>query len=113
MNEKIKNDKQQHGNEIDELRQENEYLREKLRDIEDRSRRNNLRLNGLQEVENKIWEQTEKILKSMIQEKLEIEDINIEKAHREDNTSNTSPRTVVAKFCSFKESNLFFLLPKS
>ena len=37
INRKLKNDKQQHGNEIDELWQENEYLHDKLRDIEDRS----------------------------------------------------------------------------
>ena len=57
VNKKLKNDKQQY----DELWQENEYLREKLRDIEDRSQRNNLRIDGLQEVENETWEQTEKI----------------------------------------------------
>ena len=34
---KLKNDKQQHGNETNELWQENEYLNEKLRDKEDRS----------------------------------------------------------------------------
>ena len=106
INKKLKNDKQQHGNKIDELWQENEYLREKLRDIEDRSQCDNLRIDGLQEVENETWEQTEKILKSMIQEKLEIEDVNIERAHRVGNTSNTSPRTVVAKFSSFKGKQL-------
>ena len=37
----------------------------------------------------------------MIQEKLEVEDVNIERAHSVGNTSNTSPRTVVAKFSSF------------
>ena len=42
----------------------------------------------------------------MIQEKLEIQDINIEKAHRVGSTSNTSPRTVVAKFSSFKGKQL-------
>ena len=57
INKKLKNGKQQY----DELWQENEYLREKLRDIEDRSRRSNLRIDGLQEVENEKWEQTEKI----------------------------------------------------
>ena len=77
---KPKNDKQQHGNEIDEIWQENEYLRERLRDMEDRSRRDNLRIDGLKEVENEIWEQTNHSLKSMIQEKLEIEDVNIERA---------------------------------
>ena len=34
INKKLKNDKQQHVNEIDELWQENEYLHEKLRDID-------------------------------------------------------------------------------
>ena len=77
-----------------------------LRDIEDRSRCENLRIDGLQEVENETWKQTEKILKSMIQENLEIEDVNIERAHRMGNTSNTSPRTVTAKFCSFKGKQL-------
>ena len=37
INNKLKNNKQQHSNEIDKLWQENEYLREKLRDMEDRS----------------------------------------------------------------------------
>ena len=57
INKKLKNGKKQY----DELWQENEYLREKLRDVEDRSRRNNPRIDGLQEVENDKWEQTEKI----------------------------------------------------
>ena len=57
INKKLKNDEQQY----DELCQENEYLREKLRDIEDRSRRNDLRIDGLQEAESEKWEQTEKI----------------------------------------------------
>ena len=47
INDKLKNRKQKHGNEIDELQQENEYLCEKLRDVKDRSRRNNLRIDGV------------------------------------------------------------------
>ena len=34
--------------------------------MEDRSRRDNLRIDGLKEVENETWEQTEQILKNMI-----------------------------------------------
>ena len=61
------------------------------------------RIDGLKEVENETWEQTEQILKSMIQEKLEIEDVNIERAHRVgNNTSSTLPRPIIAKFSSFK-----------
>ena len=57
INKNLKNDKQQY----DELWQENKYLRDKLRDIEDRSRHNNLRIDRLQEVENETWKQTGKI----------------------------------------------------
>ena len=39
INPKLKNDKQQHGNEIDKLQQENEYLPERLRYVKDRLRR--------------------------------------------------------------------------
>ena len=40
-----------------ELWQENELLHEKMRDLENRSRRNNLRVDGLKEIENETWEQ--------------------------------------------------------
>ena len=106
INDKLKNRKQKHGNEIDELQQENEYLCEKLRDMKHRSRRNNLRIDGVKEVEIQTREQTKQILKGRIQEKLEIEDVNIERAHRVGNTNNISPRTVVAKFSSFKRKQI-------
>ena len=71
-------------------------------EMEDRSPRDNLRIDGLKKVGNETWEQTEQILKSMIQEKLEIEDVNIERAHRVGNTNSTLPRTITAKFSGFK-----------
>ena len=65
---KVKSYKLHHDTDINELWQENELLREKMRDLEDRSRRDNLRVDGLKEIVNVIWEQTE--------------GINIERAHR-------------------------------
>ena len=59
---------------------------EKLRDMKDRSRRNNLRIDGLNDVKNETLEKIKQILKSMIQGKLEIEDVNIKRAHRVGNT---------------------------
>ena len=67
--------------------------------MEDRSRRDNLRIDDSKEVENETWEQ---ILKTMIQEKLEIEDVYFESGHRVGNINNTLPRTIIAKFSSFK-----------
>ena len=59
---KVKSYKLQHDKDINELWQENEYLREKMRDLEERSRRNNLRVDGLKEIDNENWEKKEKIL---------------------------------------------------
>ena len=101
INNKLNNHKQQNGNEIDELWQKNEYLRQKLRDMEDRSWCDYIRIHGLEEVENKAWEQMEQILKSMIEEKLEIEDVNIQIAHMVSNTSNTSARRIIANIISW------------
>ena len=78
---KVKSYKVQHDKGINELWQENEYLREKMRDLEDRSRRDNLRIDGLKEIDNETWEQTEEILQQMIRDVLELEGINIERAH--------------------------------
>ena len=111
---KVKSYKVQHDKGINELWQENEYLREKMRDPEDRSRRDNLRIDGLKEIDNETWEQTEKILQQMTRDVLELEGINIERAHRVDNKSNerNAPRTIVAKFCSYKDKQAILSVTK-
>ena len=55
----------------------NKLLLEKMRDLEGRSRHNNLRVDGLKETENKTWEQTEGILLQMIRDVLELEGLMI------------------------------------
>ena len=47
-----------------------------------RSKHDNLRVDGLKEIENETWEQTEGILQQMIFDVLELEGVNIERAHR-------------------------------
>ena len=59
---KVKLYKLEHDKDINELWQENEHLREKMRDLEDKSRRDNFRVDGLKEIENETWKQTEEIL---------------------------------------------------
>ena len=48
-----------------------------MRDLEDRSRGDNLRVDGLKEIDNETWEQTEEILQQMIRDVLQLEGINI------------------------------------
>ena len=85
--------------------------KKKLADLEDRSRRNNLRFYGFQEETNETWEEGESILTDFVKEKLEIEeDILIERAHwtgkiqRNDGTRNRK-RTIVVKFLNFKDKS--------
>ena len=77
-------------------------------DLEDRLRRDNLRLDGLKEIDNETWEQNEEILQQMIRNVLELEGINIERAHRVGNKSNErkAPRTIAAKFSSYKATRI-------
>ena len=94
-------------NEISENKAE---LKEKLRIQEDRLRRNNIRVDGIEEDENETWENTENKLRSFLYDELEITDeLYIERAHpvrrREDVkfNSNNTPRTIAAKFLDYKE----------
>ena len=99
--------KAEHEYNINELWNENEYLHEKLRDMEDRSRRDNLRIDGLKEMENESWDQTEEALLKMIREKLDLDNIVVERAHRVGfKNDQTASRTIVAKFASWKQKEL-------
>ena len=85
-----------------------------MRDLEDRSRRSNLRVEGLKEIDNENWDQTEEILQQMIRDVLELEGINIERAHRVGNKSNerNAPRTILAKFSSYKDKHAILSVAK-
>ena len=85
-----------------------------MRDLEDRSRRDNLRVDGLKEIENETWEQTEGILQQMIRDILELEGITMERAHRVGNKSNERniPRTIAAKFSSYKDTQTVLSIAK-
>ena len=47
-----------------------DYVEQKLIDLDDRSRRNNLRLDGILETPGEIWEDCEEKLQQVFQEKL-------------------------------------------
>ena len=61
---------------IEEIhKKETQELKEKLRDMEDRSRRNNLRIDGIVEDYDETWEVMEKKVQSMFINKLNLDDI--------------------------------------
>ena len=81
-----------------------EYVYNKLVDLEDRSRRWNLRIDGVTEKKGETWEQCEEEIQNIFKEKLGLENINIERAHRsKGKTSSNKPRTIVCKLLSYKQ----------
>ena len=73
-----------------------------------------LRVDGLKEIDNETWKKTEEILQQMIRDVLELEGINIETAHMVGNKSNekNAPRTIVAKFSSYKDKQAILSVAK-
>ena len=85
--------------------------KKKLADVEDRSRRNNLRFHGFQEETNETWEEGESILTNFVKEKLGIEeDILIERVHQKGKIqrnygTRNRKRRIVVKFLNFKDKS--------
>ena len=72
-------------------------------DLEDRNRRNNLRIIGVEEVPNETNEDVVNKLKTLIKVDLQInEPIIIERAHRVGKFEN-KPRTIVCKLLNWQE----------
>ena len=103
VNDNLSKQKQKHKEDINELWKDNDQLCERLRDLEDRSRRDNRRIDGIAELENETWVQTEEILHNFFKEKLELENISVERAHRVGNKGKNNKRTIVLKLASFKD----------
>ena len=79
-------------------------LKERIDDLEDRSRRNNLRFEGLEETSEENWEQTAEKVSKLLKDKLQIrERVEIERAHRVGKKSPGQSRTIVAKFLRFSD----------
>ena len=85
-----------------------ELTERKIVDLEDRSRRNNLRINWISEKENETWYECEQEVQSLIKDKLGIaENIVIERAHRVKKKGNSDnpgkPRTIVCRSLNYKD----------
>ena len=112
LNEKIENIEEKQENiydridEIYEYQIDPDYVYEKLVDLEDRSRRNNLRIYGIEETNNETWEKCEEHVEKVFNEKLGLANIRVERAHRVRRTKgdkSKKPRAIVCNLLSFKE----------
>ena len=81
-----------------------EFVYKKLVDLGDRSRRSNLRTDGVAEKRGETWRQCEDEVNDVFKEKLDLENINIERAHpSKRKTSDSKPRIIVCKPLSYKQ----------
>ena len=97
-----------------EYQVEPNYVLDKLAELEDRSRSNNLRIDGIKEGKGETWEMCETKIKNFFQERLEIhDDIIIERAHRtkekttRNNTSGKKQlRIIVINLANYKDKSM-------
>lgn len=91
-------------NRTDDVNKECDDIWEKLRQLEDRNRRNNLRISGLKENKDETPGEVEEKVSKLFKETLKIEgEIEIERVHRTDINRNGKPRTVVMKLLRYKD----------
>ncbi|KAK3853938.1 hypothetical protein Pcinc_039550 [Petrolisthes cinctipes] len=104
-------------NEVKELRKlqsesvaPNDVLKSQVKDLEHRlnyqedySRRNNLRISGIVEKPGETWEETAISVSKLIEEKLQLPAVKLERAHRTGPVSSSRPRIVTARFEKFHE----------
>ena len=88
-----------------------DYIQHKLIELEDRSRRNNIRIDGIEEEEGETWEISVAKATKVFKEKLGIEkEIIIERAHRRKrhykDKDKKRPRTIVLRLANFKDKNI-------
>lgn len=76
---------------------------DKMRVLEDRCRRNNLRIDGVKENASETWDDVEEKVQRVLQDKLQVEGVQIERAHRTGKRNEGRPRTIVMKLLSYKD----------
>ena len=80
------------------------FIHERLIDQDDRSRRNNLRISGLEEGEKEEWKETKSKAANLFKNTLGINDnVIIERAHRVGGYSQNRPRTIVLKLLNYED----------
>ena len=89
--------------EITLLQSYNEELRTRINDLDDSSRRNNLRIDGVEETAWETWEQTTIKVKNFLKDQLNLEDVSLEHAQRVGPPRDRRPRTILARFSRLSE----------
>lgn len=104
-------EKQEAKTMMEKLVDEVESSNSKVQDLEDRvnyqddySRRNNLRISGMEEPSGgETWEQTATSVTTLLENKLQLPGLVLERAHRVGQRRDAAPRTIVARFARYSD----------
>ena len=91
---------------LDEDLLDPDLVTEKLIELKDRSRQNNLRINGVEETPNETWDICEEKVQSIVKEELGIiAEIEMNRFHCNGKfkRNQSKPRTIVCRFLRFKD----------
>ena len=88
------------ANEIQDYQIDRDEVEKKFTDLEDRSRRNNLQIDGVAEENRETWDDCERKVKEIIMDRLELE---VHRAKRSKYEKKDQPRTIVCKLLSYKD----------
>ena len=83
-----------------------EYVKEKLIELEDRSRQNDLQIDGVEETPNETWDICEGKVQDIVKNKLGITtEIEFDRCHRTGKfkKNQAKPRTIVCRLLRFKD----------
>ena len=98
----IKQQKIERMAQVEVIRKKHNELKEKAQNLEDRSQRGNPRIDRITEYQEKFSDNTEQLLKDSLPEKLDVNQIQIERSHPVEMKEAVKDRTIVAKFCNYK-----------
>ena len=104
--ERLEREKENSKEVINTLTKDIQATTKSTKDLEDRcnyqedyNRRNNLQIIGLEELQgDETWEQTAKQVSKLLQDKLQLPDIHIERAHRTGQFNTSRHRPIIARF---------------
>ena len=116
LQEKIENLRERHESvckQVDEIYEcqneiDPEYINNKLIDLEDKSRRNNLRIYGITETNDESWEKCEEHADQVFSQKIGLKNIRIERAHhvkRKKGDKSKKPTSIVCNCYRLKIKN--------
>lgn len=89
---------------IDNMKLQLSELEKRANYQEDYNRRLNLRFTGIEELPSgETWEETAKTITKLVEEKLQIPGVTLERAHRTGIVNHSRPRTVIARFGKLSE----------